>query len=189
MGVVPYLRVSPMEGTIFSCLPHTTSTDPSTHLLSFPVAQHHTLAPNGCRGPWTQYQPMKRTNLSTHYSNHKFCSYYLVSNPIHMIRLQFSNTQKWMSPTKESKCNKQKLNGNVLFNDIVRWWDLYYVNRKWMKYKHVALAKELWQGITEIIAVKPVPVTLPTINPTDAGLTTSTGLKTEWPANDHLHQP
>jgi len=58
-----------------------------------------------------------------------------------------------------------------------------------MKYKHVALEKELGQGITEIIAVKPVPVTLSTINPTEAGLRTNTGLQVEWPANDHLHHP
>jgi len=58
-----------------------------------------------------------------------------------------------------------------------------------MKYKHVALAKELGQSITAITGVKPVPVALPTINPTEAALKTKTGLQVEWPANDHLHHP
>ena len=58
-----------------------------------------------------------------------------------------------------------------------------------MKYKHVAMAKEMGHGITEIIGVKPVPVTLPTINPTETGLRTNAGPQAEGPANDHLHHP
>jgi hypothetical protein len=49
--VVLCLTVSPKAGTVFACLLRTTNTDPNMRLLSFPGALHHTLAPNGCRGP------------------------------------------------------------------------------------------------------------------------------------------